>query len=356
MVSEIVVMEFVAFLFGAVQFICFLALATLVGLIVLGEMGAFRFNHRELIPWTALVFILLVVPPAFHRSVYDFLVSINPQKKGYELWLFARFLSLLAALVLGLIADSAIDSLLGTLGVGRAGPEGDASAHPVVPAPKDNSPAANMVTTALEAAGSVRTRWQVTQNTNETAARIAALQNAERLAQAASRTAEAEAQAIVAMMRRTDQLSQLFVCQEVEAERRREYLEAANHQLTLADIRRKKERYETERGTLQAKHSLEATETFKEVRFDLGLARVKARQADVEVDSKTAEAAVIKIAAELSKLSRSKNPDINSWFESQIAALENDIEEREADGEDTKEQREELVVLKRLHGTEQGDA
>jgi hypothetical protein len=62
---------------------------------------------------------------------------------------------------------------------------------------------------------------------------------------------------------------------------------------------------------------------------------MRGRQNDAEVDSKTAEAAVVKIAGELSKLNQSRGPGIGNWINECIKLAEASIEDGAADGQDT---------------------
>lgn len=211
-----------------------------------------------------------------------------------------------------------------------------------------------MITTAFEAAGSVRTWWEARANHKAVEAKIAVLGDAERLARAAAKAADAEAAGIQAMIRRSDGFTELHMRHVVEDELRNDQLAALDHKLKLSRLNRDKQRFQVERDRLEAKHSLEATGEFKQVKFDIGLARARARQSDAEVDGKTAEAAVVKIAGELAKLSRRKNPQVIDWIDRHIELTEASIEEGEADGRDTSDKRAELTVLRRLKSTRDG--
>jgi hypothetical protein len=142
------------------------------------------------------------------------------------------------------------------------------------------------------------------------------------------------------------ELAPLFLQNEIH--RHLDAFEEEKHKRVVAVFRREKEQLEAHNQALQAKHSLEATERFKEIKFNLGEARARARQNDAEVDSKTAEAAVVKIAGELSKLIKKQSPDVEGWLDLQIAQAQEAIEEAEADGRDTEQARAELNMLLRL--------
>lgn len=208
-----------------------------------------------------------------------------------------------------------------------------------------------MVTTALDTSSSIENWWDAWGNTRTTNARIAALGNAERLALATARAADAEAKGIDAFMRRADRLTELHMRQALEEVFRIERLSVAEQNLLVAQSRREKERHEVKREELEAKHSLEAKREFKKIKFDIGLARANARKNDAEVDGKTAEAAVVKIAGELARLSRRKNPNVMDWLDQHIALLETAIEEAGADAIDTRDKRAELSMLRRLKAT-----
>jgi|SRR5579862_5175357 len=216
----------------------------------------------------------------------------------------------------------------------------------------------HIATTALERASTIRNPFSAMVNSIATESQIEALKNAEKLAEATGKAADAESKGIEALMRRADRLSEMHIRRELEqgvrGDRIEEILErltASAHSRAIAGERRNKERLQTQRETLEAKHSLEATKKFKAMKFDLGLARARARQQDAEVDSKTAEAAVVKIASELSELAKKKSPNIGVWLDERIAQVGAAIEQAEADGEDTGQLRAELTVLLRLKAT-----
>ena len=94
--------------------------------------------------------------------------------------------------------------------------------------------------------------------TKLTDAQITALGNAERLAMAAARAAEAEAKGITAAIRRADGLTELYMRQILEEAFRNDQVAVAQQKLVLAQLRREKERYGVEREVLEAKHSVEA--------------------------------------------------------------------------------------------------
>lgn len=214
------------------------------------------------------------------------------------------------------------------------------------------------ISTALERAIAVRTPMGAVVNGITTRAQVTALAHAQWLAEAAARTAIAEAKGIDAFMQRADRLSEMHIRRELEHEVRADRIEELGGQLkenehkrTLATERRNKERLQAQREALEAKHSLEATRLFKKEKFELGRARMRGRQNDAEVDSKTAEAAVVKIAGELSKLNQSHGPGIASWINERIKLVEASIEDGEADGQVTAAMRAELTVLQKLKTT-----
>jgi hypothetical protein len=137
-----------------------------------------------------------------------------------------------------------------------------------------------------------------------------------------------------------------------QATEERERLIEAEHRRALAEHRRQKEILDAKRQTIESQHSLEATELFKEPKFELGRIRMRARQQDAEIDSKTAEAAVVKIAGELAKLAQQEAPNIAAWIDQRIAMTEVAIEEKIADGDTATELRAELAFLRKLKGSE----
>jgi len=158
-------------------------------------------------------------------------------------------------------------------------------------------------------------------------------------------------EATVALQVRKDLASDFYANHE-SAERDR--LTEAAHQRFLAEQRRKKEMLDAKREALEAQHSLEATRLFKELKFELGRIRMRARHSDAEVDGKTAEAAVVKIAGELTKLTQQQSPDLATWLDQRIVLTEVAIEEDAADGETVTEKRAELAVLRKLKVTAGG--
>jgi len=214
------------------------------------------------------------------------------------------------------------------------------------------------ITTAMERAIAVRTPMGAVINGIATRAQVTALAHAQWLAEATARTATAEAKGIDALIQRADRLSEMHIRHELEHKVRADRIVELDAQLIenehkrmLAAERRKKERLQAQREALEAKHSLEATKEFKEHKFELGRVRIRSRQNDAEVDSKTAEAAVVKIASELSKLGQSRSPNIASWINERAALVEASIEDGEADGGDTAAMRAELAVLQKLKST-----
>jgi len=210
------------------------------------------------------------------------------------------------------------------------------------------------ITTAMETASSVRTPWRAITHRFATNAQIEALANAEQLALATAAAAEAETKGMEALMRRADRLTEIQIRQELEPAVREDRIDALRAQLKLNDEGRKTQRLQAERTTLEAKHAREATKLFKELKFELGRIRMRARHNDAEVDGKTAEAAVVKIASELTKLTRQQSPDLAAWIDQHITLTEVAIEEEAADGETSSEKRAELAVLRRLRANAGG--
>jgi hypothetical protein len=313
--------------------------------------------RRVLIPWAAFAFGYFLVALVFANLFYNLLLWLNPSREAAA-WVVGRVLALavagLPAMGFGAIAESVFDTIAGAapapqLPVVSASPPGEQ--------PASNAPSPEyMITTAFDNAGSVQNWWQARANTKLTDAQVTALGNAERLATAAARAADAEAKGIDAVMRRADRLTGLHMRQVLEDAFRSEQVAVAEQKLVSEQLRREKERYELKRETLEAEHSVDATREFKRIKFDIGKARARARQNDAEVDSKTAEAAVLKIAAELAKLWRQQGPGVESWLDQQIAPAEAAIEEGEADGKDTNAKRVELAILPRFKDAARGAA
>jgi hypothetical protein len=204
----------------------------------------------------------------------------------------------------------------------------------------------------MDGAASIRTPLRAFLNGVATSAQIDALADAERLAAATGSAADAEVKALEALMRRADRLSEIYIRQVLEHEVRedpiaelRARLQANEETRWLSDEAGAERRLLTKRKTVEARHALEAIEAFKELKFELGRIRMRARQSDAEVDGKTTEAAVVKIVGELSKLTRQQTPDLVSWLEQRIAAVEMAIEDEAADGAIDTGKRAELAVL-----------
>lgn len=192
----------------------------------------------------------------------------------------------------------------------------------------------------------------------ESSATISALAAQQRLATATSACIEEHIKALGTLGRFHDATVALQVRKDLAGEtydnhasEERERLTEAAHRRALAEQRRKKEMLEAKRQTVEAQHSLEATRLFKELKFELGRIRMRARQNDAEVDGKTAEAAVVKIAGELTKLTQQQSPDLSTWLNQRIVLTEVAIEEEAADGETVTDKRAELSVLRKLKVT-----
>jgi len=320
--------------------------------------------------------IALVAGVAFYIAFdagFDWLAV--PRSPEYEpLWRLSPALKVITSSMLAITVytvvyclwpphDSDIDDIVGDIEpvapVGR--PASITNSLTVVDAPalgntqrrQDRS-----IATAMERAIAVRTPIGAVVNGIATRAQVTALAHAQWLAEAAARTAAAEAKGIDALIQRADRLSEMHIRRELEHKVRADRIEELDAQLienehkrTLAAERRNKERLQAAREALEARHSLEATKLFKKEKFELGRARLQGRQNDAEVDSKTAEAVVVKIASELNKLGQSSNPDIASWIKERIALVEASIEDGEADGQITAAMRAELTVLQKLKTT-----
>jgi hypothetical protein len=164
---------------------------------------------------------------------------------------------------------------------------------------------AETIRTAMDHAPAIRNPLSAFANTIGTNAQISALENAERLADATARTAEAEAKGIDAIIRREDSLIEMRVRQQInpeleqnKIEAQRERLREDAHRRTLSTERRSKEHWEARRDTIHARNGEEAARKFKKRKFELGEKRAKARMADVDVDTATANAASRKLGAE----------------------------------------------------------
>jgi hypothetical protein len=323
---------------------------TMIGIaVIILVVAAISGRPRQRLPWVAALATCAVSAPLVIEAVHNFLLWADPNQP-FAGWLFSRLLGTVVGLFAGIVAGEFTHAALRSFGIGFAVLQ-PATSTPFGPV-SGNAVPAQMITTAFETAGSVRSFREASDNTYITDAQITVLRNAERLALAAAHAADAEAKGIEAVLRRANRLSELHTRQIVEHEMRGEQLAGIGQKLVLADLQREKEFYENARKTLEAKHSFEATEQFKSLKFQIGRARARARKSDAEVDGKTAEAAVVKIAGDLAKLSRRKNANVDGWLDRQIARAETAIEEAEADGEDTAETRVELNLLRRLKNVE----
>ncbi len=200
--------------------------------------------------------------------------------------------------------------------------------------------------------------WKFRRQSN---ASISALGAQQGLAAATTACIEEHIKGIGALSRFHDASVALQVSKDLASEtydnhtsEERERLAEAEHRRALADQRRKKEMLDAKRQALEAQHSLEATKMFKALKFELGRIRMQARQNDAEVDGKTAEAAVVKIAGELTKLTQQQSPNLATWLDQRIVLTEVAIEEETADGETVTEKRAELAVLRKLKVTAGG--
>ena len=122
-------------------------------------------------------------------------------------------------------------------------------------------------------------------------ARTSALEDAARISQAAAITADADAAAADALLRRADKVAELAFRHVIGEEVQNNRIAEERHKFELDELRRKTEILEAERRVQDAKHSLEATKKFKPKKFELGQARLEARIADSHVDVAVARAA-----------------------------------------------------------------
>lgn len=203
--------------------------------------------------------------------------------------------------------------------------------------------------TALDAAPRIRNPFDAWADTWGTNAQIAALNNANRLAQVTAYAADAEVKALDALMRRDGRLVEVKARQLLEfeilhhaLEGERDKLREAEHQRNLAEERRWKERLEAQRETVLARHSIEAAEKFKETKFELGERRARARMADVDVDTTTSRAAMRELNKDISKRTAPDNPKAIITL---LNTLRQHVVEGEADGVDTTHKRELVRML-----------
>jgi hypothetical protein len=132
---------------------------------------------------------------------------------------------------------------------------------------------------------------------------------------------------------------------ESHAEGEREQWVEAKHKRDLAELRREKDRFDGEREAISARHGVEAEKKFKAEKFALGKQRLAGRIAEAHVSFAVARTA----AGEPSDWQpgvAANEPTEVSVLHGLIEKKQREIEEREADGRDTADQRVQLVKLK----------
>jgi hypothetical protein len=122
----------------------------------------------------------------------------------------------------------------------------------------------------------------------------------------------------------------------------------AEHKRALAKKRRQKEMLEADLEIMEAKHRLEAKETFKPMQFELGHIRAETRQRDAELEKRTAESALFKLLDGVREQAAKDGRPVGDWLNDRIAFLEEQAREAAADGQDTADVLAELNVLKKL--------
>jgi hypothetical protein len=193
--------------------------------------------------------------------------------------------------------------------------------------------------TGIENARSIRNPVSAWINTISTKSRLTALANAEQLAKATAKAADAEAGGIEALMRRADRISELDVRQLFETDTRASQMAEQQHKLQLARTRRQAEALEAERKLLDAKHGVQATKKFKPMKFALGQARLDARIADSQVEVAVARAAGGgEVGSPIDALARETEQFLEQWL---------------ADGKDVADIR---ALLKKIREKQAGDA
>jgi len=134
-----------------------------------------------------------------------------------------------------------------------------------------------------------------------------------------------------------------------EHEAREEAQKELQHQRVLAKKRREKEIYEADTEALKARHRYEATEEFKEDKFEVGHARVREKVAKHGVGEAVARAAGID--GEILEPENKKEPKPSSLaqtFALRADELEKEIDDAEAAGRPTEELRNELNAVNKM--------
>jgi hypothetical protein len=126
----------------------------------------------------------------------------------------------------------------------------------------------------------------------------------------------------------------------------RETLLEGKHKQDLAQLRREKDRFVGERDAISARHGVEAEKKFKAVKFALGRQRLAGRIAEAHVSLAVARTAAGEPADWLPSLTNEVTEI--SMLHGLIDRKQREIEEREADGRDTAEQRVQVAKLKEV--------
>jgi hypothetical protein len=130
------------------------------------------------------------------------------------------------------------------------------------------------------------------------------------------------------------------------ADERENFVEA-KHKYDLAQLRREKDRLVGERDAISARHGVAAEKKFKAVKFALGRQRLAGRIAEAYVSLAVARTAAGQPADWLPSLGTNEVTEI-SVLHGLIDKKQSEIEEREADGRDTADQRMQLAKLKEV--------
>jgi hypothetical protein len=134
-----------------------------------------------------------------------------------------------------------------------------------------------------------------------------------------------------------------------EREAREENRAEVLHAREIAKKRRQREIHEAELEVLQAQHRYEAVREFKEVKFDVGHARLRQRVAEAEVGEAVArEGMKDEVIEPQAKTVEVKSPTLAEQFARLVDDLEQKIDEAEAGGRPTDEMRAEQKTLNTL--------
>jgi hypothetical protein len=143
------------------------------------------------------------------------------------------------------------------------------------------------------------------------------------------------------------ELSAVFF--ENEVAEQLEAVEEARHRRRLGHKRRERELIEGDIRRMEAEHAREATETFKDMKFELGRARFEEKRKGHQVGSASAEAAMAETKAASPSNGANENEEILQLFKLLQKAL-SAIEEGERLGLDTQALRERVDLYKKLLG------